>query len=271
MDLRQARHTIVAAAAAVLLFAAADAAARGSGEDPPAATAARSVKRCRDGRPAPPGGRPGAELAGGPVPPDRELALGLGNSGPRGARGSALQRTLGAAPQRGSADWPHLVLHDRRLRPALPHAGLPDRPSARLLRRVRPPARVRPLAPVAGTLVRQRLKSLLVDLTGGFLFLWVPYLLLAHCPRSWWIDTTLLSVPFSFFVMLIAPIWIDPLFNEFGPMKDRRWSARSRLWPIVPGSRRAGSTRSTRAPTRRPERLRQRVPGVPSESSSTTP
>ena len=30
----------------------------------------------------------------------------------------------------------------------------------------------------------------------------------------------MLSVPFSFFVMLIAPIWIDPLFNKFGPMKD---------------------------------------------------
>jgi Zn-dependent protease with chaperone function len=64
------------------------------------------------------------------------------------------------------------------------------------------------------------LKSLLVDLTGGFLFVWVPYLLLVRSPRRWWIYTTLLSLPFSFFVMLIAPIWIDPLFNKFGPMKN---------------------------------------------------
>ena len=64
------------------------------------------------------------------------------------------------------------------------------------------------------------LKGLLVDLTGAFLFLWVPYLLLARSPRRWWIYTTVLSVPFSLFVMLIAPIWIDPLFNKFGPMKD---------------------------------------------------
>ena len=64
------------------------------------------------------------------------------------------------------------------------------------------------------------LKGLLVDLTGAFLFLWVPYLLLARSPRRWWIYVTVLSVPFSFFVMLIAPIWIDPLFNKFGPMKD---------------------------------------------------
>lgn len=65
------------------------------------------------------------------------------------------------------------------------------------------------------------LKGLAVELTGGFLFLWVPYLLIARSPRRWWLSTTLLSLPFSFFVMLIAPVWIDPLFNDFGPMKDK--------------------------------------------------
>jgi Zn-dependent protease with chaperone function len=64
------------------------------------------------------------------------------------------------------------------------------------------------------------LKELAVGMIGAFLFLWVPYLLLARSPRRWWLYATLLSVPFSFFVMLIAPIWIDPLFNDFGPMKD---------------------------------------------------
>jgi Zn-dependent protease with chaperone function len=67
---------------------------------------------------------------------------------------------------------------------------------------------------------RNALIGLGVDLVGAVLFLWVPYLLLARSPRRWWITTTVLSVPFSFFVMLIAPIWIDPLFNKFGPMKD---------------------------------------------------
>jgi Zn-dependent protease with chaperone function len=64
------------------------------------------------------------------------------------------------------------------------------------------------------------LKELAVGMIGGFLFLWVPYLLLARSPRRWWLYATLLSLPFSFLVMLIAPIWIDPLFNDFGPMKD---------------------------------------------------
>ncbi len=65
------------------------------------------------------------------------------------------------------------------------------------------------------------LKSLLVGIVGGVLFLWVPYMLLKKSPRRWWLYTSLLSIPFLFFVMLISPIWIDPLFNQFGPMKDK--------------------------------------------------
>jgi Zn-dependent protease with chaperone function len=64
-------------------------------------------------------------------------------------------------------------------------------------------------------------KSLLLRMGGGFLFLWVPYLLLARSPKRWWLYTTLLAVPCAFFMALVAPIWIDPLFNEFGPMKDQ--------------------------------------------------
>jgi STE24 endopeptidase len=65
------------------------------------------------------------------------------------------------------------------------------------------------------------LKGLLVGLIFGSLFLWVPYLLLKKSPKRWWVYTGLLSIPFLFFVMLISPIWIDPLFNKFGPMKNK--------------------------------------------------
>jgi Zn-dependent protease with chaperone function len=64
-------------------------------------------------------------------------------------------------------------------------------------------------------------KSLVVAMVGGFLFAWVPYLLLARSPRRWWLYTAILSIPFLFFVMLVAPIWIDPCFNRFGPMKNK--------------------------------------------------
>ena len=70
------------------------------------------------------------------------------------------------------------------------------------------------------------LKSELVGIIIGFLFLWVPYLLLKKSPRRWWLYTGILMAPFLFFIMLISPIWIDPLFNQYGPMKDQALEAK---------------------------------------------
>jgi Zn-dependent protease with chaperone function len=50
-------------------------------------------------------------------------------------------------------------------------------------------------------------------------------MLLKKSPRRWWLYTGILAVPFLFFVTLISPIWISPLFNEFGPMKDKALEA----------------------------------------------
>jgi Zn-dependent protease with chaperone function len=44
---------------------------------------------------------------------------------------------------------------------------------------------------------------------------------MARSPRRWWLYTTMLYIPFLFATMLVVPIWIDPLFNQFGPMKDK--------------------------------------------------
>jgi Zn-dependent protease with chaperone function len=65
------------------------------------------------------------------------------------------------------------------------------------------------------------LKALAVDVVGGFLFAWVPFLLIARLPKRWWLATSLLAVPFLACATLIAPVWIDPLFNTFGPMKNK--------------------------------------------------
>ncbi|HZI93765.1 MAG TPA: M48 family metallopeptidase [Patescibacteria group bacterium] len=69
------------------------------------------------------------------------------------------------------------------------------------------------------------LLNLLVNTVLGSLFLWVPYLLLARSPRRWWIYTSALAVPFLFLVIMIAPVWIVPLFNHTGPMKDKQLEA----------------------------------------------
>jgi Zn-dependent protease with chaperone function len=68
--------------------------------------------------------------------------------------------------------------------------------------------------------------SLIIALVGGVLVLWVPYLLLKKSPRRWWLYTGLLSVPFLSFLIFAQPIWIDPLFNKFGPMKDKALEAK---------------------------------------------
>jgi Zn-dependent protease with chaperone function len=68
---------------------------------------------------------------------------------------------------------------------------------------------------------KDSLLSLGVDMTAGVAFVWVPFLLLARSPKRWWLYTAILSVPFLFFTTLVKPIWIDPLFNNFGPMKNK--------------------------------------------------
>jgi Zn-dependent protease with chaperone function len=65
------------------------------------------------------------------------------------------------------------------------------------------------------------LKGLLVGLVIGALFLWVPFLLLRKSPQRWWLYTAILMLPFLVLLLVVSPIWIDPLFNEFGPMQDR--------------------------------------------------
>lgn len=67
--------------------------------------------------------------------------------------------------------------------------------------------------------------ALLVSIVIGALVLWVPYLLLRKAPRRWWLYTGLLAVPFLVLMMLVTPVWIDPLFNTYGPMKDKALEA----------------------------------------------
>ena len=69
-------------------------------------------------------------------------------------------------------------------------------------------------------------KNLGVDYVGALCFGWVPFLLMKRAPRWWWLITAGLYIPFLFFVMLIKPVVVDPLFNKFGPMKDQALEAK---------------------------------------------
>ena len=76
-----------------------------------------------------------------------------------------------------------------------------------------------------GKWISDSLTGLAVGVVIGGLFLWVPYLLLKRSPRRWWLYTGLLMIPFLVLMILVQPVWIDPLFNTFGPMKNKALEA----------------------------------------------
>jgi len=57
---------------------------------------------------------------------------------------------------------------------------------------------------------------------GNCLLMWIPYLLLKCSPRRWWLYTTMMFLPFSYGLLLVTPVFIDPLFNDFGPMENKQ-------------------------------------------------
>ncbi len=61
----------------------------------------------------------------------------------------------------------------------------------------------------------------LVNVVGLVAFVWIFYLLLKKSPKRWWFYSSIVSSILLFLLMFIQPIWIDPLFNKFGPMKNK--------------------------------------------------
>lgn len=49
----------------------------------------------------------------------------------------------------------------------------------------------------------------------------VLYWLMKKSTKRWWLYGWLLSVPFTIFMMFLQPIIIDPLYNEFSPLKNK--------------------------------------------------
>ncbi|HUF35455.1 MAG TPA: M48 family metallopeptidase [Gemmatimonadales bacterium] len=69
-------------------------------------------------------------------------------------------------------------------------------------------------------------KGVLVVSVVAALVLWIPYSLLRKSPRRWWLLCGLAALPFGATALLVAPVWIAPLFDEFGPMRDGALEAR---------------------------------------------
>jgi STE24 endopeptidase len=65
-----------------------------------------------------------------------------------------------------------------------------------------------------------------VNIVIAALFFWAPLLLIRRLPRLWWLATGALLVPFLFVMMLVRPVWIDPLTDDFARMQDPQLESR---------------------------------------------
>ena len=65
---------------------------------------------------------------------------------------------------------------------------------------------------------REQLIGLGITLIGGTIFFIVLYAVFRRAPKTWWIWGTGVVVASSFFLLFIAPVFIEPLFNTYKPL-----------------------------------------------------
>ncbi|MGE7661954.1 M48 family metallopeptidase [Peribacillus sp. NPDC097197] len=54
-----------------------------------------------------------------------------------------------------------------------------------------------------------------------FIIVSVLYWLMKKSAKKWWLYAWLLSIPFTLFLMFVQPVLIDPLYNDFYPLKNK--------------------------------------------------
>jgi STE24 endopeptidase len=64
------------------------------------------------------------------------------------------------------------------------------------------------------------LKSLMLGVVALWLFVPGTLWFVRKSPDRWWVWTSLVAIPLAFLLLMLAPVFIAPLFNDFGPMKD---------------------------------------------------
>lgn len=55
----------------------------------------------------------------------------------------------------------------------------------------------------------------------GIVVVWILYGIIQKSPRRWWLYFGVLTFPLIVFLVIVQPIWVSPLFNTFGPMKNK--------------------------------------------------
>jgi STE24 endopeptidase len=71
-----------------------------------------------------------------------------------------------------------------------------------------------------GPWFREQLLGLALALVGGTLLVVVLYAVFRRAPRTWWVWGAIVMIIYSGTLVLIAPVYIEPLFNTYKPLTD---------------------------------------------------
>lgn len=77
----------------------------------------------------------------------------------------------------------------------------------------------------AGWLVRD-LKTFFINTFFSVPIIYLGFLVLRKSPRHWWCISAALSVPVLILSLVLVPVFIDPMFYTFTPVKDKKLAAK---------------------------------------------
>lgn len=66
----------------------------------------------------------------------------------------------------------------------------------------------------------QETVPLIAKIVVAGLFVWIPYALIARSPKRWWLYAAAALVPVAFLVLVVLPVWVDPLTTDYKPLED---------------------------------------------------
>ena len=76
-------------------------------------------------------------------------------------------------------------------------------------------------------------KSLGIEVVGGTLILWLLFLIIRRSPSRCWFYFWLVSLPIMAFLVFIAPVVLDPMFNKFEPLDKTNPELVSKIEEVV--------------------------------------
>jgi STE24 endopeptidase len=62
---------------------------------------------------------------------------------------------------------------------------------------------------------------LMVMMVAATLFVWIPYWILQKSPQRWWLWSAGALVPVALLILVVKPIWVDPLTTTYKPLENK--------------------------------------------------